>query len=947
MSMTSYTIGDGRARFRVPMLFEADLTLSGSANEDRWWLMRIRFDFEVTGEGADRFPRQPKKQQRLTLLSLADAELAPRSVAALTEQSAVGDAETRMEVGAGGDIEMGDVTLPLALDDQGPAKRKDAPLVRLYNLIQSQALRYWLDILHYQAVQQVNLGWGRRLSVQMEASQRSRALHIVYWQQLDTDAPAGKNLWRPTASGKLIISIREKSKENGFEKVLKQLSTSAQEEDSEHGRGQMEERLEVHVEWDVQSPTAEYLASRRVIVDAQDLNARNLLLDVTSRHSEASIKAIKARIASSSLTRLVAVHESCQLSARGLNEHLLHLKLNERFVVALRIDQTSGHIQLEQAGDPATQSLTSHDWLHYLRDTSAKINERPDQIVPILQSVRSRVILEDLQEKSSLLGISVTTRMPLRQRDYAQLKARPGTLMYIALKQCPGYYLVIHIGEESIRVALLCTGTFLEDLITSVRIISLEWLDWQRVISSSENTNSTLGKRKREESLPANTLTRQELAKLYSYSVALICYHKVEQQLRAQGLSFVHVGGWTKVRAPPLSSESLNGGQQDDLDSIVPSLCLNAAKILHSSNVEITNRNVSIRLQQWWEPSKAIVIISIRLKLTSGLVVKESILETKQERIQYNLQSSILSFSFRDINNCLSLFLTSWRHIDRILDLNRELTRARQKDFYSVIECDLVKVRFAYANDYVAEVRWVRNVAMQRGGHYSLAFESKEPSRGMNPHRVIKTALAQWLNSNNDSSTSTWPDFLQILRQTLSLLEHVCLFSEQCYESIDCPELDIQGVVQFRLIFLGRYELEVRLLTAGNKVLFSDGVSRKSAISEIKPITKDEFSLVDDNQSITSPITASKEASANAIPLLQFILSDLLSQFRQEHHYLQDGNQDQDIEEDKKKDERASRLSTLKFPILVFSNALLCPNEPIVIDWFLPRLIKRIQEAID
>jgi hypothetical protein len=938
-------LADGRARFRIPMLFEADLTLSGSSKEDRWWLLRVKFDFKVTGEGLDRFPRQPKKQQRINLLALADAELAPRSVAALVEQDAGREADEteanpdERDVPAGDDVEMGDASMALGLVEQEAAKRKDAPLVRLYNLIQSQALQYWLDILHFQATQQIKLGWGRRLSVHMESMQRSRALHILYWQRSDAEAHADQDGWRPTASGKMIISVREKPKEAFFDKVLKQLSTPIHEEISEHSRGQMVERLEMHVEWDVQGPAAEYITNRKITIDPQDLNVRDLLLEVTRRHLEASIKVIKAKLASSSLARLVGIHESSRSTERGSTEHLLHLTLGEKVTVALRVDQTPGQIRLEESLAGSSTTLANHDWLNHLRETSTKINEKPEQIVTILQGLRSKVILEDLQEKSLLLGISVTTRMPLRQVDYAQLRARPGTLLYISLKQCPSYYLVIHIGEESIRVALMCTGTFLEDLITSVRIVSLEWLDWQRVISSSARKESHLGKRKRDEHLPARTFTREELSKLYSYSVALICYHKVEQQLRALNLSFIHVGGGTSLRRPPSSIET-SADQQDILDDMVPSLCLKASEILKSSSAETTDRNLSIHLRQWWDPSKASVVFSVRLKLKLALVTKETILESNQGRIQYNAQNGVISFSFRDIDNCSALFLRDWRHIDRILDLSRQLTLDEHKDFFSFVDCDLSKVRFTYSTDNMAEVRWVQDASTHKGGFYSLTFESKDASDGKeNPHQVMNAMLTQWLNSQNDASTSFWTKFLQILRRTLSLLEQVYKFPEQCLESVECPELDIQTVHQFRLIFLNRFELHVRL-TRGDKVLFSDGASINGASNSTQTIN-DEFSLDDDSP---LPPTKTTAASSNAISSLRAILNDLLSQYRQHQE-----EQDIDKEEidDQKQNKPAVSKATPPSSVLVFSNGLLCPNEALVIDWFLPRLIKRIQEAIE
>jgi len=962
LPMMSYSIADGRACFRVPTLFEADLTLSGSTLEDRWWLLRVKFDFKVTGEGVDRFPRQPKKNQRLALLSIADAELAPRSVAAVPEQGGLdGVDKPSIADEEGVDVEMREADEPLALGDSEAIIRKDAPLVRLYNLLQSQALQYRLDILHFQALQQVKLSWGRQLSVRMEVNQYPRTLHITYWQRLDSDGSADGETWRPNASASLAISVQEKAKESGTENVLKRLSTTANNDNSEHGRGQIPERLHVNVQWNVQGPAANFLGSKGVSVDARDLNAERMLLDVTSRHLRAVIKAVKSRIELSSLGRMMSIQDCSRMSAKGFKDHYLQMTLSEKVTIALFIDQMSGRVRLEEASNVFNSSamsnstLAGHDWLKRLREASSRLNEKPDQIVHILQSLRSKVILEDLEEKSTMLGIPITTRMPLRQIDYNKLHAKPGALMYIALVQCPGYYLVIHIGDEAIRVALMCAGTFLEDLITSMRIISLEWLDWQRVVAAAPSlTHTQLGKRKLHEmdasSPPSLSISKENLSKLHSYSVALICYHKVEEQMRARGLSYIHVGGWTNVKPPPSSAEDVK--EVDLVSDIIPSLSLNANTLLGSTNRQVTKRNISIRLHQWWNPSKAHVAFSIKLKLKKGLVSKKDISETNQEKIQFNSETGVLNFLIQNIDNCVAIFVSSWKHIEKILDLATEVTSRKQAGFFELKECDLIKVQFAYSMNLMGEVKWARDLTKQRGGYYDLIFTGQDNRK--NPHQVMRSTLMNWLNREDDSSPVFWRRFLevrnevlfkqestyllllfyffifspQILQQMLPILEHVYTFPEVYYDSVDCPELQIQDAGHFRLVFLEEFILDVQLVKS-NQILFSDGASltRRSAGTKSNATTKtkdkDEFSL-DEDEDIDgdkAPSQSLDTESPSTIPTLPTIFSALVSDFNQAH-------------------------TDTTSVVLAFSNGLLCPNHQSTVDWFLPKIIERIQQAL-
>lgn len=135
------------------------MTLSGSSPEDRWYLLTTTFDFRITGTGAERerrraviqsslsadhsyrqntdttrftartfavFPRRPKKRARAILISHADAELAPRSVALAPEDHGAA-------AGAEAEEPEGDALTVRAHGDR--YERRDAPLVRAYNFL--------------------------------------------------------------------------------------------------------------------------------------------------------------------------------------------------------------------------------------------------------------------------------------------------------------------------------------------------------------------------------------------------------------------------------------------------------------------------------------------------------------------------------------------------------------------------------------------------------------------------------------------------------------------------------------------------------------------------------------------------------------------------------------------------------------------------------------------
>lgn len=144
IQMSNYTISNGRANFLVKGLFEASVTLSGSDDQDRFFLLSLKFDFRITGLGKERFKRAPEKSSRLQILEDGNFFLIPRSPAAdrseeiekegnEVEAGKIGEVagEVRyadkmdLDFDLGGGIQDGDETM----------LRKDGPLLRLYSFL--------------------------------------------------------------------------------------------------------------------------------------------------------------------------------------------------------------------------------------------------------------------------------------------------------------------------------------------------------------------------------------------------------------------------------------------------------------------------------------------------------------------------------------------------------------------------------------------------------------------------------------------------------------------------------------------------------------------------------------------------------------------------------------------------------------------------------------------
>jgi hypothetical protein len=501
LQMSDYSIADGRASFFVSKLFEARLTLSGADETDRWYLLDVLFDFRITGAGADIFPRRPKKHARATLLAQTDAELTPRSPAAALEgaNEPEGSAAERQE---------GD-----AASEAGDFRRRDAPLIRAFNFLQSQALEYQLDILNYQAVQLSRVSWAPTLTAGFEPILRQgdpRTLSLAYWRNRAGPSTAPppklgqKVLWNPLAGGSISIRVRDRTRATtaGKSALLSRLlcrDVAAVEATP----GQELKEQELNVEWKVAAELEQQLDVGCLTIDAQHLDIETVLLAAVSRHAAAAISELRSRVLKSPLRRILT-EVRCVSEAQtqhGRPSHVLQLPLHDRLRLLLRLDAISGRLSLERSKESAeadgpvalsAETLARDSATKRLQEASVLVNDDPKLLVEVLMRQRILAILDDLEQKATYLGLPCTRRMPLRPTEYAKLGAQV-SLLYVPLVQCPSYYLVLNIGEASIRAGLMCAGTFIEGAMTVMAVHSVEWLDRERL-----GRAGALGKRKRD-----------------------------------------------------------------------------------------------------------------------------------------------------------------------------------------------------------------------------------------------------------------------------------------------------------------------------------------------------------------------------------------------------------------------------------------------------------------
>ncbi|CBQ72506.1 related to RNA polymerase II mediator complex protein pmc1 [Sporisorium reilianum SRZ2] len=332
-------------------------------------------------------------------------------------------------------------------------------------------------------------------------------------------------------------------------------------------------------------------------------------------------------------------------------------------------------------------------------------------------------------------------------------------------------------------------------------------------------------------------LTMEELGDVHSYCIALVSYFRVEQQLRMRGIPYLHVGSNTSRSSPPakrqrrlpstrfgpqsadardegLFDEEENGADEPadeahqsasdtGVAALVPSLCLRAADLLGPARSHLTKPNVSLRIRDWDDSDKCCVQMRIKLRMKSRrfrtLHEVVSFAPTSDQHttspltwIDFDNETSLLTLSTRDLDNCIPTFYTQWERVMRMVQLAREVlnvSRAwQQRALRSRVSCKkpagLVELRrfdfdtvvFSYGSMAVdgterkllVRVRWqdakmemqpYTNMPVTQSGGYVVEFGSiptGELESLDSPTALDASASAETAARKHDEAVSKW-----------------------------------------------------------------------------------------------------------------------------------------------------------------------------------------------
>ncbi|CAO1624298.1 unnamed protein product [Parajaminaea phylloscopi] len=899
MQRRTYNVSDGRAHLSADNLFQADLTLSGSKSTDRWYLLKIVFDYAITGSGKDRFPTDLWEHQREGFIATANEILAP--VEEVSDSSPLSQEQSdrlvsAKDAAAGNDVANGNTEPPLV------QSTTSTPLVRLFDFLQSQALEYQLDILAYQIADLARLRWRGDLTF----SWQNRTLLVDYWAsrpdasgQGDGPSSSDKRPFEPLKGGRIEFSIVDEGHASSKQGLLASLGRHKSQQ-TVSGEGELQplsgqgKSLHLQMRWDADprlQASADYDASDTTLyVDAHDLDAEKLIRALTLRHATVALLAIRRTLQRDSFGRTFLSDRSVESStADGDDSAVLLISLHEAVTLCLRVESKSGKLSLSSEAmqsspfQEKTAPALSNSWLSsQLREAGLALNESSTSIIDVLRRLRASAIIVSIEQRAAYHGLSTVRRMPLNQEEYAKLGVQPSCLLFMPLQQCRDYYCLFKVGDHEVSVGVACLEPFIyasndtPNASGTLIIQSLQWLDVDRITQVSGErrpTQRALGcSGARTDRSRRSSLSGMDIARLHSFTVAMTLSSQLQAQLRMRGVTF----SFLPPRSAPCSSKRrkiLSGIAADDGDpvghakDVVPTISARTLDLFGPSAACLLHSNVHIELKQYWSRTLCHVELKAKIKFrlppTEGRPESSSMVGMSggllgSEAVQCDAADGTLLFKAHNLEQALDIFTYEWQPIARIASLASLLSRPMTSSPAGPVQTlepatrhhlshfDLQSVRFRYGQDtqFEVTVRWdpgalldptFADLSVEPG--YRLSFgvcDGLEADRTQqvdlrNPHHHIESALQALLNKESDVSFPgnagmpwpKWTAFLRLLEDTLPLLSVLGPLTERSLEDALVPDIEYISATWYRIVFLERYRLDVRIVK-GRTFLLQD-----------------------------------------------------------------------------------------------------------------------------
>ncbi|CAG7850975.1 SubName: Full=Related to RNA polymerase II mediator complex protein pmc1 {ECO:0000313/EMBL:CCA73688.1} [Serendipita indica DSM 11827] len=784
VEMRRWRIEDGRTFFTVPQQFEASMIMTGAQKDDVWAFVHVEFLFGVPeGErkGSREFPRRPPKVFTDDLsFQIRDIIMSPPLPVL--------------------NYPIPDAPLASAV--------VDAPLVRVYNFLQLLSLTYQLEILIYQATQLLDCGWKETLKVRVSANRRS--LTVQYWVReppqvsRNPQIPMPKPV--PLSGGEVTISIVSSTDPIdpqpqgpfppfGYPTAMTSATSSSAQATRKRSnfrtpvdqfKAEMENRLKLkgakasdevehykfEVRWKPQQGALGVVINLLALdhegleIDSNCLDFEDLLRKILRRHANAimarHVETVEGIITSEGL-RLFPHPGDVVFMQRG-EDMVLRVQLagDQHMMVAMDIQH--GRYVIYESGDLGAV-VRGGRW----RICQLRVNLDPACVLEMCSRIRGTAVIEMLETRANLLGLTTFRHRYLISTSLAQLGQNTG-ILFIQLAKFPQHYAVILLAEVGLRFALIEVHEMMSEYGTGTgeySITDIAWVQAERFLGlvtpdnqpvlraqpSHDGTADVLMGDKQKEDLDVGIrptgpiqydpldMSIQQIRDLHAYCRARVAHLLIESQLKARNIPCVQVHPCRSNHSRPLqatSSTNQRGGVEkraplrSPLEPHLPILSVRATDMLAgASAAEAAMPNIRIEPTEWWSlDNECMVHTSVQLKYVQPLEGAKGNASTNDgklirpsENISYDTKTSVITFLSKRVGDCVDEFLKEWARVSKVVIIARQISlmpdRKGWKDV-RILSFDLQTVEFAYYQDYSLSITSVE-------GLYRLSF-SRVPS---------------------------------------------------------------------------------------------------------------------------------------------------------------------------------------------------------------------------
>ncbi|KAG6821038.1 hypothetical protein H0H93_007928 [Arthromyces matolae] len=865
---------DGRVYFAVPKLFEASLCLRGAQKDDGWFFVHVEFLINIGGDlaGLQDFPRIPAGMMKRHITDEADARLA-------FYLTIPDDHQNNLEQNARN------------AKPQLPSGIVDAPLVRVYNFLQST-----VSDSFFGGTKVAIIGMGGLLNCGNEPESQNFDCMLLDVRRQQPPPHRQNRVKLPLLGGTVTISIVDSpgSSQAGpgparspTKRVFARLQRKAK-----LGEGLPSDEVEglkLQVHWEPTKGALGVIVSSTMPdhilhVDADNLDFESLLRAVIARHAFTVLEIFQSQL-QNGLTRTVFSPSGvvtlvkdgshsvfffsfcAEITSESVYALRVHLCADE--VVIMTIDSRTGRLNLRDTGDLAAAGRGPR-----FTAFSEQLNENPQLLFPALMRLRLMTITDLAEQKADYLGLQSFRRRNFQPDELLKLGPSTRGTLYLQLSHFPNHYLVLVITDDRFRYALITTRVMTESMYAHMVMEDIAWLDFDRIHGEEVVITSHTGRSDSHSSEPNGMrsassgfdLETPVLRELYSYCCARVAFMNVERQFKLRGIPFTHVN---PSSGAPVTVELAH--IQSSLARSVPALCVQSQDILSGAPAaEAAMPNIRVIPLNWWSEKNAQVVTSVKLKYVQqpmGKTAGTTAVIRPSKRIIYDTTQAVVSFLSENVNTCVDEFLEEWARVSKMVVIAREVAQMAKESIWDdvcLLSFDLQTVEFAYAQDYTVSIS-CQDQLSPIGGNFDLRFSrrtSGDKNQDLfNPHDDAEPFLRNILRHGHGRLAPSLHRLVTLLRETLpivTVLEDVRQQSDSLRQSVDTFA---KAAGWYRLLYSNlMYALDFRLMNDQRVAILDASYSVFDPASSKSPIKTSEEAVMS-----LKPIPKFSEIVANVV----------------------------------------------------------------------------------